>query len=52
MLTILKIKQSNYDEAKELIDKFSLVCKSFCSKKEEIDEKFKKLTPENAKSSN
>ena len=52
MLTILKIKQSNYDEAKELIDKFSLVCKSFCSKKEEIDEKFKKLTPENAKANN
>ena len=33
MLTLLKIKQSNYNEAKELIEKFNLVCKSFCSKK-------------------
>ena len=33
MLTLLKIKQSDYNEAKELIDRFILVCKSFCSKK-------------------
>ena len=52
MLTLLKIKQSDYDQAKELIDKFILVCKSFCSKKNEIQTKFKKLTPENAKSYN
>ena len=45
MLTLLKIKQSNYNEAKELIEKFILVCKSFCSKKKEIQDKFKKLTP-------
>tara|TARA_B100001123_G_C14836047_1_gene838168 strand:+ start:73 stop:501 length:429 start_codon:yes stop_codon:yes gene_type:complete len=45
MLTLLKIKQSNYEEAKELIDKFILVCKSFCSKENEIKNKFKKLTP-------
>ena len=45
MLTLLKIKQSNYNEAKELIEKFILVCKSFCSKKNEIQDKFKKLTP-------
>ena len=32
MLTLLKIKQSDYDQAAELIDKFVLVCKSFCSK--------------------
>ena len=49
MLTLLKIKQSDYNQAKKLIDKFSLVCKSFCSKKNEIREKFKKLIPENAK---
>ena len=42
MLTLLKIKQSDYNQAKKLIDKFSLVCKSFCSKKNEIQEKFKK----------
>tara|TARA_B110000014_G_C19786013_1_gene408534 strand:+ start:90 stop:518 length:429 start_codon:yes stop_codon:yes gene_type:complete len=45
MLTLLKIKQSNYEEAKELIGKFILVCKSFCSKENEIKNKFKKLTP-------
>ena len=52
MLTLLKIKQSDYNQAKKLIDKFSLVCKSFCSKKNEIQEKFNKLTPENAKDNN
>ena len=52
MLTLLKIKQSDYDQAKKLIDKFILVCKSFCSKKNEIQEKFEKLTPKDAKNSN
>jgi len=52
MLTILKIKQSDYNQAKSLIDRFNLVCESFCSKKSEIDEKFKKLIPENAKNNN
>ncbi len=50
MLTILKIKQSDYDRAKELIEKFSMVCKTFCSKKEEVRKKFNKLIPENEKS--
>ena len=49
MLILLKIKKSDYNRAKELIDRFSLVCKSFCSKKEEIQKKLKKLTPEDAK---
>ena len=52
MLTLIKIEQSNYNKAKELIAKFVLVCESFCSKKNEIQEKFKKLTPENAKDNN
>ena len=52
MLTLLKIQQSDYDQAKELIDRFTLICKSFCSKKNEIQEKLKKLIPENAKSNN
>ena len=52
MLTLLKIKQSDYNEAKELIDRFILVCKSFCSKKNEIQEKLRKLSPENAKADN
>jgi len=45
MLTILKIKQSDYSKAKELIDTFTLVCKSFCGKKSEMEEKLKTLTP-------
>ena len=35
MLTLLKIKQSDYEEAKLLIKKFELVCVSFCDKKKE-----------------
>ena len=52
MLVLIKIEQSDYNEAKELINKFNLVCKSFCSKKKEIESKFKKLNPENAKNNN
>ena len=52
MLTLLKIKQSDYNEAKELIIKFNLVCMSFCSKSEEIQEKLDKLIPENARDNN
>ena len=52
MLTLLKIKQSDYNEAKELIKKFNLVCESFCSKRTEIQEKFDKLIPENARDKN
>ena len=52
MLTLLKIKQSDYNQAKELINKFILVCKSFCSKQKEIQDKLIKLSPENAKDNN
>ena len=52
MLAIMRIKQSDFNEAKELINKFKLVCESFCSKRSEIEEKLKKLTPENAKNNN
>ena len=52
MLTLLKIKQSDYNRAKELIDQFILICKSFCSKKKEIQKKFERLSPENAKNNN
>ena len=52
MLALLKIKQSDYNHAKKLLDEFVLVCKSFCSKKKEIQEKIEKLTPENAKNNN
>ena len=52
MLTLLKIKQSNYKDAKKLLETFVLVCNSFCSKKEEIQKKFEKLNPENEKNNN
>ena len=52
ILTLLKIKQSDYNQAKELIDQFILICKSFCSKKNEIQEKLRRLSPENAKINN
>jgi len=52
MLTLIKIEQSDYSGASELINKFTLVCKSFCSKKKEIELKFKKLNPEDAKNNN
>jgi len=45
MLILLKIKQSDYNQTKELIKKFNLVCKSFCSKEKEINIKFDKLEP-------
>ena len=52
MLTLLKIKQSNYNEAKKLIDNFVLVCRNFCSKTDEIKNILKKLSPENEKNIN
>ena len=49
MLALLKIKQSDYTRAKELIQKFNLVCEVFCSKESELKVKFEKLIPENEK---
>ena len=49
MLIMLKIRQSDYNKAKKLMEKFMIVCDSFCSKKKEIEEKFNKLIPENDK---
>jgi len=45
LLTLLKIKRSDYDSAKELIEKFDLVCDSFCSKSAEMRSKLDKITP-------
>jgi len=52
LLTLLKIKQFNYSETKKLINKFELICKSLCSKKVVLKEKFQKLNPENEKNYN
>ena len=52
MLTLLRIKKTNNHEAKELIKKFNLVCNSFCLKSDEMQEKFEKLIPKDAKNKN
>ena len=52
MLIILKIKQSDYDGARNLMKTFYLICKEFCMKKSEIEKKFNKLIPVNEKSKN
>ena len=52
MLTMLKIKQSDYTKSKELIDRFKKVCNLFCSKNKELAEKFKKLSPDDEKNNN
>ena len=52
MLVLLKIRQSDYNRAQKLFNEFVLVCKSFCSKKKEIQEKFEKMTSDDAKSNN
>ena len=49
MLTLLKIKKSDYNEAKSLIEKFKIVCKNFCKKKDELEKKFEKIIPVDAK---
>ena len=49
---LLKIKQSDFNEASELIKKFDLLCINFCSKKKEVQEKLKKLSAANAKDNN
>ena len=51
-LVIHKSIRTTDSKAKELIDQFILVCNSFCSKKNEMQEKLRKLTPENEKVNN
>ena len=49
MLANVNIRKSDYDKAKELIQKYILVCKNDCSKKTELKEKFDKIVPKNEK---
>ena len=41
LLTLLKIKQSDYSESEKLIKIFNKVCKNSCEKKEELKTKLK-----------
>ena len=52
LLTLIKIEQSDYSKAKELIGQFSLVCKSICFKKNEMEKKLNTLNPDNEKNIN
>ena len=52
MLILLKIKFSDYKIAEDLIEKFNLICKSFCSKTNEIKDSLDKILAKNAKSNN
>ena len=45
MLILIKIKQSDYEGVEKLIKQFTLVCNNFCSKENEIKNKFNKITP-------
>ena len=49
MLTIIKIEKSDYKKAKELLDKYILVCKNDCSKKFEMEKKYNKIVPKDGK---
>tara|TARA_B100001029_G_C14780327_1_gene296157 strand:+ start:95 stop:523 length:429 start_codon:yes stop_codon:yes gene_type:complete len=45
LLTLLKIKKSDYGKSKELIGIFKKVCKNLCEKEKELSEKLKNLQP-------
>ena len=43
LLTLLKIKQSNYSESEKLIKNFKKVCINLCKKEEELIKKFSNI---------
>ena len=45
LLTLLKIKKSDYSESKKLINTFKKICKTFCEKETELKSKLKNLQP-------
>ena len=52
MLILIKIEQSDYLETEKLIERFNLVCKSLCNKKDELNKKFSKLIPDDFEKKN
>ena len=52
MLILIKIEQSDYLETEKLIERFNLVCKSLCNKKDELNKKFSKLIPDDIEKKN
>ena len=49
MLIELQLKRSNFSKAKELNEKFLLICSKLCNNKSIIAEKIKNLEPKSAK---
>ena len=45
LLTLLKIKQSNYEKSNQLIKTFKAVCSNLCDNQKELKEKIKDLQP-------
>ena len=45
LLTLLKIKQSNYEKSNQLIKNFEAVCSNLCDNQKELKEKIKDLQP-------
>ena len=45
LLTLLKIKQSNYEKSNQLIKNFEAVCSKLCDNQKELKEKIKDLQP-------
>ena len=43
LLTLLRIKKSDYDESQQLLEKFEKVCNKICEKKVELISKLKSL---------
>ena len=43
LLTLLRIKKSDYDESQQLLEKFKKVCNKICDKKVELISKLKSL---------
>ena len=43
LLTLLRIKKSDYDESQQLLEKFEKVCNKICDKKVELISKLKSL---------
>ena len=47
LLTLLRIRKSDYDESKQLLEKFEKVCSSLCPKISSINEKLKNFDTKN-----
>ena len=43
LLTLLKIKKSDYTGSEKLINNFEKICKDLCEKKDELTKKLKNL---------